>query len=179
MNTNLINSKTMNDIALLLYNQKNKETGLFTWILEHKILTIIICVIIYFIYKKYKELSTENFMFEFKNTLGKDNKYHITADNSMATPYIRPTMNPTIPINNQTSYVRYLPNEYPYKKIDGLLNDHSGKLVKNGSILPDQGIPDMNYTFTPIPGEQNKGPQYRYNDMTSYNEMVNREDYFN
>ena len=48
MNTNLINSKTMNDIALLLYNQKNKESGLFTWILEHKILTIIICVIIYF-----------------------------------------------------------------------------------------------------------------------------------
>ena len=196
MNTNLINSKTLNDIALLLYTQKGNETGIFAWMKEHKIITFIIICIIIFLWYKYKELQKnpnkrswidelkpsqnlndnntfynkeinpgqENFMFEFKNTLNDENEYQLTADNSMNELYTRPTFNPNYSVKNQQSYVRYLPSEYPRQKGDkNILVDNSNKLIKNGGILPDQGISDMNYGFSPIIGQQNKGPDY-YSD---------------
>lgn len=151
----------MNDAALYLYNQK-KETGIFTLISEHKIITlIIICIIIFFIYQYYQmNKQNENFMFEYKNTLNKNNEYHLDADNSMNTQYIRPTFNPYFPVSKQTNYVRYLQDEYPRQTIDNQLIDNSNKLIKNGGILPDQGLNDINYIFTPYELEQFKGPIY-------------------
>ena len=187
MNTNLVNSKTLNDIALLLYTQKGNETGIFAWIKEHKIISFIILCIIIFLWYKYKELQKnpnkkswidnlkhtqdlnndpkqENFMFEFNNTLNDENEYQLNADNSKNTPYIRPTFNPNYSVKSQQSYVRYLPSEYPRQKSDtNILTDNSGKLIKNGGILPDQGISGINYGFSPIIGQQNKGPDY-YSD---------------
>lgn len=197
MNTNLVNSKTLNDIALLLYTQKGNETGIFAWIKEHKIISFIIICIIIFLWYKYRELQKnpnkkswindlghtqnlnnndnifynkemdpkqENFMFEFKNTLNDDNEYQLTADNSMTEPYTRPTFNPNYSVKSQQSYVRYLPSEYPRQKGNkNILVDNSGKLIKNGGILPDQGISGINYGFSPIIEQQNKGPDY-YSD---------------
>lgn len=200
MNTNLVNSKTLNDIALLLYTQKGNETGIFAWIKEHKIISFIILCIIIFIWYKYRELQKnpnkkswnddlaqtqdlnnnvnnifynkemepkqENFMFEFNNTLNDDNEYQLSADNSMNEPYIRPTFNPNYPVKSQQSYVRYLPSEYPRQKGNkNILIDNSGKLIKNGGILPDQGISWMNYGFSPIIKPQNKGPDYYSDDL--------------
>ena len=189
MNTNLVNSKTLNDIALLLYTQKGNETGIFAWIKEHKIISFIILCIIIFLWYKYKELQKnpnkkswidnlrhtqdlnndpkqENFMFEFNNTLNDENEYQLNADNSMNTPYIRPTFNPNYSVKSQQSYVRYLPSEYPRQKSDtNILTDNSGKLIKNGGILPDQGISGINYDFSPIIGQQNKGPDYYSDDL--------------
>ena len=106
----------------------------------------------------------ENFMFEFNNTLNDDNEYQLTADNSMNTPYIRPTFNPSYSVKSQQSYVRYLSSEYPRQKGDkNILVDNSNKLIKNGGILPDQGISGINYGFSPIIKPQNKGPDY-YSD---------------
>ena len=177
MNTNLVNSKTLNDIALLLYTQKGNETGIFAWIKEHKLLTFIIICIIIFLWYKYREIQKnlnkrswinekpkqENFMFEFKNTLNDNDEYQLEADNSMNDPYIRPTFNPSYSVRSQQSYVRYLPSEYP-RQSGNFLVDNSGKLVKNGGILPDQGISDMKYDYSPIIGQQNKGPDY-YDDL--------------
>ena len=158
MNTNLVNSKTLNDIALLLYTQKGNETGIFAWIKEHKIISFIILCIIIFLWYKYKELQKnpnkkswidnlrhtqdlnndpkqENFMFEFNNTLNDENEYQLNADNSMNTPYIRPTFNPNYSVKSQQSYVRYLPSEYPRQKGDtNILTDNSGKLIKNLAV---------------------------------------------
>ncbi len=158
---NLVSPKTFNDVTLFLYNQKYKDNNIFSWILNHKVITlIIIAIIIYCIYKYY-QMNKENFIFEYKNTLNKDNEYQLTADNSMDTPYIRPTFNPSFPVKNQTNYVRYLPDEYPRQTIDNQLIDNSGKLIKNGGILPDQGINDINYTYMPYELEQFKGPIYK------------------
>ena len=52
-------------------------------------------------------------------------------------------------------------DEYPRQTIDNQLIDNSNKIIKNGGILPDQGINDINYTFMPYEIEQNKGPFYR------------------
>lgn len=191
MNTNLVNSKTLNDIALLLYTQKGNETGVFAWMKEHKIITFIIICIIIFLWYKYRELQKnpnkrswindlghtqnlndnpndnpgqENFMFEFKNTLNNNNDYQLDADNSMNEPYIRPTFNPGYSVRSQKSYVRYLPSEYPRQSGNHLV-DNSGKLVKNGGILPDQGISGMKYDFSPVIGQQNKGPDYYDNNL--------------
>jgi len=210
MNTNLVNSKTLNDIALLLYTQKGNETGIFAWMKEHKIITFIIICIIIFLWYKYRELQKnpnkrswiddninnkelndnpkqENFMFEFKNTLNDNDEYQLDADNSMNDPYTspaqlrrtsrreiplgdfpytRPTFNPGYSVRSQKSYVRYLPSEYPRQSGNrNILVDNSGKLIKNGGILPDQGISDMKYDFSPIIGQQNKGPDYYDNNL--------------
>lgn len=160
MSTNLINSKTMNDIAILLYTQKDNSSNIISWIINHKIITLLIIIICYFIYKKYNAITNENFIYEYKNE-NINNKYQLIPDNSMDTPYIRPTMNPSYPISQQQNYVRYLPNEYPYEGLDGVLHDYSNKQLKNGSVLTDQGIQDINYTYTPIIQEQYKGPIYK------------------
>ena len=172
MNTNLIASKTLNDIALLLYTQKNNETGIFAWIKEHKLITFIIICIIIFLWYKYKQITLkENFMFEFKNTLNDNHEYQLQADNSMTEPFIRPTFNPNYSVRSQKSYVRYLPNEYPRQSGNQLV-DNSGKLIKNGGILPDQGISDISYEFSPIIRPQHKGPDYYDSSLlTSSNEL--------
>lgn len=195
MSNRLLDPSVTNQLLLMSYNNRENTIGIFGWINNHRILTILIICIIFYIYLYYQS-HKENFIYDYHNVTYSDHKnnnhnekkyykYNTILDKSNTRKFIRPTFNPHYPVAIQNSYVRYLPNEHVYQTPDGKLKDHSNKLIKNGSVVTDEGIQNISYIQLPDSGIQFKGPEYTTpveninSKNPDYEEFVHNESVYN
>lgn len=160
--SNTTNNKLIKNI---ISSKQNNTSSIITgFIREHLVIiivVIIICIILAWRYKiQQKKIKTEDFMYDEGYERDNNGNLIYTRDN-INSIMTRPTFNPSIPVEMQESYTRYLPDEVNNMEGINSMNDIQGSpyIGTSDMIGPYEVLDDIQYNNSPR--IINKGPFYR------------------